>query len=155
MMPFDIQADFMDFLKSKKVAVISTVSSDGKPESATIYFIVSENFTFYFMTKSFTRKYANLQHNPQVALVVGADNEPVTAQIQGMVTQVTDQKEFLERLDLLRKNFFENEFVAPLYQLAPERNDIVIFKITPSWIRWLDLRREKNKIDSGFVQILP
>lgn len=147
--------DFMEFLKSKSVAVISTVGVDGQPESATIYFVVGENFTFYFMTKNFSRKYANLEKNPKIALVVGSENVPVTAQIQGTAAKITDEKEFDRRLEMLKQNFLKNEYVAPLFQISPEKNELVIYKITPAWIRWLDLRSEKGKVDGGFVQILP
>lgn len=148
--------DFMEFLKSKQVAVISTVSSDGQPESATIYFIVKEHFTFYFMTKNFSRKYKNLETNPHVALVIGTENTPVTAQIQGTAEKITDPAESDTRLKELMESIFKNDYVAPLFQMEPpEKNEVVVYKITPSWIRWLDLRSEKEKVTGDFVQILP
>ncbi len=150
-----IQLDFMEFLRSNSVAVISTVSSDGQPESATIYFVVDGKFTFYFMTKNFSRKYTNLETNPKVALVIGTENEPVTAQIQGTAQRITDPKEFDKTMDLLRQNFLKNDYVAPLFQLRPERNDIVAYKVIPLWMRWLDLRSDKEKVDGDFIQIMP
>jgi len=145
----------MQFLRSNSVAVISTVASDGQPESATIYFVVNGKFTFYFMTKNFSRKYTNLETNPKVALVIGTENEPVTAQIQGTAEKITDPKEFDKAMSLLEQNFLKNEFVAPLFQLSPEKNDIIIYRITPSWMRWLDLRSDKEKVDGDFIQIIP
>lgn len=148
--------DFMEFLKSKLVAVLSTVAPDGQPESATVYFTVQQNFSFYFMTKNFSEKYKNLEHNPKVALVVGTENEPVTAQIQGTAEKITDPKESDIKLNELMDNIMRNEYVAPLFQMSPpDKNDVVVYKITPFWIRWLDLRAEKEKVDKGFVQILP
>lgn len=148
--------DFMEFIRSKLVAVLSTVAPDGQPESATIYFIAHENFTFYFMTKNFSEKYKNLEHNPKVALVVGTENEPVTAQIQGTAEKLTDPKEIDIRLQELMERFFKNDYVAPLFQMSPpDKNNVVVYKVTPFWIRWLDLRSEKEKVDGGFVQILP
>lgn len=143
----------MEFLRSKSVAVLSTVASSGQPMSAAVYFTVDTHFNFYFMTKNFSRKYENLESNPNVALVVGSENEPVTAQVQGKAEKIVDQQEELSVLEELKKVFFKNTYVAPLYQLSEEKNKMVIYKITPTWVRWLDLRGEK--VNGEFVQILP
>lgn len=142
----------MEFLRSKMIAVISTISSEEKPESATIYYDVDENFNFYFMTKIFTRKYANLEKNTEVALVIGTENEPITAQIQGKAKLITDNEEYNLKMEQLEKRFLKNEYVAPLFQLNSGENKVVLFKVTPTWIRWLDLRGEN--INGNFIQIL-
>ena len=149
------QREFMEFVRSKSVAVLSTVTPDNLPESATIYFVIGENYTLYFMTKTFSRKYTNLEKNPHAALVIGTENEPATAQIQGIAEKITDPEEFDKRMEMLKQNFFKNDYVAPLFQMAPEKNDLVIYKVIPSWIRWLDLRSEKEKVAGGFIQIIP
>lgn len=148
---------FLDFLKSKNVAVISTVSEANQPMSATIYYVVDNDFNFYFMTKSFTRKFRNLKHNKEVALAVGTENTPVTAQIQGTAEQITDIKEFEERFKEMTKILQENKYVGPLFEIVAnedaDHNEIMLFKVTPTWIRWLDLREDLN--NNNFVQILP
>jgi general stress protein 26 len=140
------------YLRSKFVAVISTVSQNNQPESATVYFDVDENFNFYIMTKQFTRKYKNIQQNQQVALVIGTDNEPATVQVQGKAEEISDSQEFDKRLESIKQRFFQNEYVAPLFQLQSEKNEVVLFKIVPSWIRWLDLRGENT--NGEFIQLL-
>ncbi|MCW2763413.1 MAG: hypothetical protein JWR85_3614 [Marmoricola sp.] len=42
------------FLRQHHMGVLSTVSSDGEPWGAAIYFIVDEDFTFYFVTRAET-----------------------------------------------------------------------------------------------------
>lgn len=143
---------FTEYIRNKMIAVISTVSSTGQPESATIYFDFDEDFHFYFMTKNFSRKYINLQHNPQVSLVIGTENEPATVQVQGKAEEIKNPEEMSIRLGKLKNRFFENTYVAPLFQLSSDKNTVVVYKITPSWIRWLDLR-EPNQ-NSSFIQIL-
>jgi len=147
------QTEFMEYLRSKSIAVISTVSPNGQPMSATIYFAVDENFNFYFSTKHFTRKHTNLEHNHEVALVIGTGNEPATAQIQGTAEKITDPKEFELKMALMEKVLFKNDYVAPLFQMQSDKNEIELYKITPTWIRWFDFRGEKA--DGGFIQILP
>ena len=146
------RAELVEFLKSKNPAVLSTISSSGQPMSATLYFTFDEYMNFYFMTKSYTRKHANLQQNSEVALVIGTENTPATVQIQGKAARITDVKEFDLWMGKLRDIFFKDEFVAPLFQMSPKDNEIVIYKVVPSWIRWLVLRGEKT--NGGFTQIL-
>jgi len=149
----ETKTKFFEFVKSKQTAVIATISNTGKPSAATIYFLMDEKYTIYFMTKKFARKFENLQYDHEIALVIGMDNEPATVQIEGVASQIIEEKEFDLRLKQLKEKFFKNEFVAPLFQLSSEdKNDIVIYKITPKWIRWLDLRRDKS--DGEFIQIL-
>lgn len=143
----------LKFLKSKSVAVLSTVSSTNQPMAATIYYTIDDHFIVYFMTKGFTRKYQNLEANREVSLVVGTENIPVTVQIQGTAEKIDNDLEYAQYLGELKNRFFQNTFIAPLFQLQDEKNTIVFYKIIPSWIRWLDLRDTSGQ--KGFVQILP
>ncbi len=147
-------SELMSFLRSTSIAVVATVSKDGQAMAATVYFVVDDKFNFYFTTKAFTRKNENLHHNKNVALVVGTENEPVTAQIQGVAEQVVDETRVQWIMGEMKKIFKGNTYVAPLFQVSPDQNNNVVFyKITPNWIRWLDLRGDK--VDGDFVQILP
>lgn len=147
------ETKFREFIQSNIVAVLSTVSPKGLPMSATVYYFADEKCNFYFMTKTFSRKYENLKHNPNVALVIGTENKPVTVQVQGIAEQIIDPQELNERFEQIKQRFFRNDYVAPLFQMVPEKNEIVIYKLTPSWIRYLDLRGEN--VDTGYIQILP
>lgn len=91
--------------------------------------------------------------NPNAALVVGTENQPVTVQIEGVVAPISDKKELESVMNNIIKIFGKNRYVAPLFQLASEKNDVVVFKLTPNWIRFLDQRGDKA--DSEFVQIIP
>lgn len=152
MVDLETKNKFFEFVKSKQTAVIATISNTGKPSAATIYFLMDEDLNLYFMTKKFARKFENLQFDHEIALVIGIDNEPVTVQIEGGASQIIEEKEFEQRLRQLQEKFFRNEYVAPLFQLASDKNELIIYKITPKWIRWLDLRGEKK--DGEFIQIL-
>lgn len=148
-----LKTELAQYVRSKIIAVISTVSKEGKPMSATIYFLVDKDLNFYFITKTFSRKHHNIQSNPHVAMVVGTDNEPVTVQIEGFAEKVEDglvfKEKFHEFVDLLSRN----RYVGPIFQLAPDDNELVMYKIVPDWVRWLDLRGEK--VDGNFKQVIP
>lgn len=150
--PSDI-TDVMTFLRSKAIAVISTISPEGLPEAATIYFTVDGKFQFYFLTKTFARKFKNISENPNVALVIGTESEPVTVQVEGVAQKITDQIEFNTQFENMTKIYSKLEYVAPMFQLSGGQHELVLYKITPNWMRFLDLRGAKS--NGGFIQILP
>jgi len=53
----------LDFIKKQKLAVISTVGIDNKPESAVLEFGETEELELIFDTLTSSRKYKNLQTN--------------------------------------------------------------------------------------------
>lgn len=77
------------FLECHPIGVLATVSPDSTPDGAVIYFTVSEQFEFYFVTKSQTQKYKNLQLHPYVSLVSYDAFSQTTVQVHGRVKEVT------------------------------------------------------------------
>jgi general stress protein 26 len=152
MVDSEIKTKCMEFLQNKMTAVIATVTTANTPAASTIYFIIDEQFNFYFMTKKFTKKVESLETNQEVAMVIGYDNDPVTVQVHGTAEQITDAEEYARRLKELEKKFFRNAYVAPLFQLSEQERDLLIYKITPVWLRWLDLRGDKE--NGEFIQII-
>ena len=118
------------FMKRHNLAVISTLSKDNKSESALIGIAVSENLEIVFDTVKTSRKYKNLSQNPDVALVIGWDNE-TTVQYEGVAVELSSVGDE-----------YYKEIYYSVYPDGRERAvtwpDIVHFKITPSWIRYSD-----------------
>ena len=54
------------FIKPHKLAVVSTLSKDNKPEAALVGFAVSEDLEIVFDTVKTSRKYQNLTLGPNV-----------------------------------------------------------------------------------------
>jgi pyridoxine/pyridoxamine 5'-phosphate oxidase len=77
-----IEAVFQ-FIRHKRLAVISTVHPNGTPEAALVGIAVTPNNDIVFDTLSTTRKVVNLAARPAVALVVGWDDEQ-SVQIEGV-----------------------------------------------------------------------
>jgi general stress protein 26 len=153
MSDISIHSQLIEYLRNQTIAVVSTVSPEGKPMSATVYFIVDNDFTFYFITKTFSRKHKNLEQNPNISMVVGTENKPVTVQMEGSAERIVDKDIFKERFDNFVDLLSKNNYVGPIFQLSEEDNELVIYKVKPNWLRWLDLRGEKS--NGGFVQIIP
>ena len=117
-----------NFIKQYKLAVVSTLPKDNKPEAALVGFAVSEDLEIVFDTVKTSRKYPNLLQNPAVAVVIGWDNE-TTVQYEGVAEELTGLE-----ADHYKEIYFE------VYPGGRERAKtwphIVHFKITPKWIRY-------------------
>jgi uncharacterized pyridoxamine 5'-phosphate oxidase family protein len=121
--------DFLyNFIKQHRLAVISTISKEQKPESALVGFAVSESLEIVFDTVKTSRKYQNMLQNPHVAVVIGWDNE-TTVQYEGLACELTG-----EEGRHLKEIYFE------AYPDGRERAEtwpgLVHFKIKPKWIRY-------------------
>ncbi len=69
-------------ITQQKLAVISTINNHDNPESALVGIAVSINLEIIFDTVTTSRKYQNILRNPNVALVVGWEDE-ITVQYEG------------------------------------------------------------------------
>ncbi len=113
-------------------AVVSSIWQ-GKPQSAVVAFTELEDFALVFGTKNFTRKFRNIEANPNVSLVVGWD-EAVTIQLEGTT-------ELLEGAEMTRcqKKHVQKHPGSERYANMPEQR---YFKIAPRWIRYTDISQD-------------
>ncbi len=129
----DTKEMLLRFIKKQKLAVISTVSSENKPDAAVIEFGVSDSLDIYFETFNTSRKYRNLQNNNNVCLVTGWD-ENITVQYHGMAQKVTADLSNVSQLAYWAKNEKAQKWEM--------REGVSYFKIVPYWIRYTDLNVE-------------
>jgi len=120
------------FLRGHRLAVQSSVSPTGAPQSAVVGFVVTPAFEFIFDTLDRTRKVANLRRDSRVALVVGglADGEERTAQIEGTADEPSGPD--LERLLAIYFSRFPD---GPARRAWP---GITYVRVRPDWIRFSD-----------------
>lgn len=126
-----------DFLNKQKLAVISTVGSDSKPESAVLEFGQTDKLELIFDTFNTSRKYKNLQTNKDVALVIGWD-ENITVQYEGIALELIG-----DEAEKYKKIFWTKN---PEAERWDKRKGIVYFKVVPSWIRYSDLNKNPWEI---------
>jgi pyridoxine/pyridoxamine 5'-phosphate oxidase len=119
------------FINKHDLAVVSTVNKDSKPESAVVGISVTDDFNLIFGTFSTSRKYANLQSNSYVSLVMGWD-EGKTAQIDGIANEILEPKEIDEAIVT---HLSRIPSAAKFLRRADER----LFKVRPVWVRYSDL----------------
>jgi general stress protein 26 len=122
------KAFLYNFIKQHQLAVISTLSVNGKPSAALVGFAVSADLEIIFDTVKSSRKYKNLLHNPAIALVIGWDNE-TTLQYEGIAAELAANEE-----QELKEIYFEA--FADWRKRIETWPGLVHFKITPTWIRY-------------------
>jgi general stress protein 26 len=118
-----------DFVAKHQIGVLATTTPEGNPEAAVITIFTTENLEIVFETFSNYRKYKNLQHNKNVALVIGWD-EKITVQYEGIAEELSG-----EQLETLKSKYFEKYQARKDWDNLP---NMVWFKVTPRWIRYLD-----------------
>ncbi len=143
------------YLSSVATAVLSTVSPEGKPQAAVIYFIADEDLHFYFVTKSDTTKSQNLEKNSNCALTILDPNAPKTVQATGQVKEIEDPKKYTE---IVKKISEENAKGNGFYWPPPlskvmSNGDLVLYEFTPDWLRLADF--SESTTESIFYTIIP
>lgn len=142
------------FLKIHRTASLATVSAHGEPQVATVNYVFDDNFNFFFIARTHSRKFKNLEQNQRVGILVGNDPQiPVIVQMQGTAEQVHDEHYMVEYLkkevDLSDKSW-EILFKTPGV-------DFVLFRVKVDWIRWLNLNLTAypETYMKDFEQIIP
>lgn len=125
----DIKKFVLGFIKKHNIGVLATITQDGKPEAAVIEFAETDDFELVFDTFTTYRKYKNIQYNPNVAFVIGWD-ENITVQYEGVTKELRGSE-----LKKYKKIYFTKNPDAQKWQKYEE---IAYFKITPTWVRYRD-----------------
>ena len=153
-----VQKKVQDFLEKNSTAVIATISKDGAPEAATIFYFIEKGFQLYFMTLSSTRKYTNLLSHSKVALVVGTtDTAAMTVQIEGVAKPVTKYKEQARILMQLAEVANRGGVLWPPISKIQGKK-YAVFHLSPTWIRCLqtlDTIGGPGREHVPFAQVLP
>ncbi len=131
----DRQERIYNFLKSSPIGVLSTVTADGQPHGAVIYFTIDPDFTISFITKNETRKYQNLSHQNQVTLTVFEPTSQTTAEITGEAVEVKDSYDINSIAGaILAASLKTSEGgIPPISKLSA--GDFVGFRVKPTQIK--------------------
>lgn len=145
-----------NYLTEHTIAVLSTVDPNNKPYAATMFYVIDEMLNFYFFSRKDTRKVANIRHDAHVAVTVIDQVKAVTVQSQGIVEEIEDEE---VRTQIVAKIAEQNVqkvshlWPPPLSRL-PE-GELIIFKVTPLWLRYGDYSRADGADDGMFYEVLP
>lgn len=134
------RSELLAFMRRYRLAVETSVSSDGAPQAAVVGVAVGDDFEVVFDTLGSTRKAVNLRHNPRAAFVFGGwgDGEEQTVQFEG----VADQPSGAE-LERVRELYFAS---------YPDGRDrlswagLIHIRVRPTWLRYSDFTHSPETI---------
>lgn len=126
----------LDFLKSQKHGVLSTADGSGHPHAALVAFTETDDFEIVIGTMHDTKKFTNLQSNPNVSFTVSTDR--ISVQYKGVARVLVGASEQHGRSLHLAKN--------PASKKYSSHGKQRYVKITPSWIRYSDYEASPEQI---------
>jgi len=123
------------FMQGCRLAVQSSVSPAGAPQSAVVGIVVTEHGEVFFDTLEHTRKATNLRRNSKIAFVIGgtAEGDERTVQYEG----VADEPGGPSLADL-KELYFERFPEGRERQTWP---GLIYLRVVPTWIRYSDFSR--------------
>lgn len=130
------KVEIYNFIAEQKLGVVSSISPEGKPQSALVGIAVTPELEIIFDTVQSSRKFKNLVANPACSFVVGWAGE-VTVQYEGEAYQP-------EGAELLR---YQHVYFRR-WPDGPSRLSwlgIKYFVVRPTWIRYSDF--DRNPLD--------
>ncbi len=123
--------ELIDFVRARGLGVIASRGPDGSPQAALVGIAATDEGEIVFDCSRGSRKYANIEHDPAVALVVGWDDE-VTVQVEGSA-QILGGAD----LERCKAAYFEQYPDGRDRAASPE---IAHIGLIPLWLRYSDYR---------------
>lgn len=127
------QDELITFVRQRGLAVVATQGPQGAPQAALVGVAATDQAEIVFDTSISSRKFANIRRQPQVALVIGWDDE-VTVQCEGVADVLSGPD--LERC----QPFYFGQY--PDGQERAKDPDIGYVRVRPQWLRYCDFRPE-------------
>jgi uncharacterized pyridoxamine 5'-phosphate oxidase family protein len=131
--PID-EAYVLNYLHKNMLGVLSTVSSDGMPHAAPIYFVTSYTFEIFFITPRGTQKSMNIDHKNDVLLTVIDESKTETVQIRGSAVEAPGLLDSTLR-QLAEKLHYGATFLDELPVLKYKDQEKIVMKVIPSEVR--------------------
>ncbi len=124
------------FLDGCVSMTVSTVSPNGSPRAADVYFVSDRDLNLYFYSDPASRHSRNIARDKRVAVAIRKDSmdwhEIRGVQIEGSTAVVTDSGQRSEAWRLMCAKFpFYESFTDVVEHLE-------IYRVTPRWLRWTD-----------------
>lgn len=129
------QSSIMSYIDINPIATIGTINSDGSPHGSIVY-VCTDNTKpiIYFITKSETTKYKNIQSNARVSVAITHPSENSTLQARGVAEEVQDAKIIdMAMHKLTKQQVNESDWLPPIAKL--HAGAYVLIKVTLEWAR--------------------
>lgn len=128
----ELRKTVKDFLNNHRKAVFAILDADGLPTTSLMLYVIDDHMNVFFGTRKAFSKYENLKTHPTVSLsVIEEVIDPLkVVDLRGTVTELS-----LEETTEVH-TFFKTKNQSRYY--VEGADDFVMFKITPTFVRWLD-----------------
>jgi nitroimidazol reductase NimA-like FMN-containing flavoprotein (pyridoxamine 5'-phosphate oxidase superfamily) len=138
-----IKDQIVEYLSRRKFLTLATITQKGNPLTHPLAY-VNKGATLYVSTGIQTRKFKNINENPNVAYSVYDPSEYldeiISVQMEGKANLVTDEKEIDEVFEMLKKKFPSMDFL----NRGPES---IVIKIDPKICYFTDYTKGSGRID--------
>ncbi|MEK7594328.1 MAG: pyridoxamine 5'-phosphate oxidase family protein [Patescibacteria group bacterium] len=143
-----------DFLKHHPMAVLSTTSDDNKPWGAAIYYVVDDDFNFFFATRAHTLKYENISQNPAAAITIADEASQTTVQAAGELSRVPAEDYMDIVFDKLAsiKPKGDHHWVPPTTKI--HEGDYMVLKLTPSSLQYADYGTPNPDMRHDYIETI-
>jgi pyridoxine/pyridoxamine 5'-phosphate oxidase len=131
------KTQLFQFMAKHDLAVLASVSPSGSPQAALMGIAVTPELEIVFDTLTTSRKYQNLVLNPQIAFVIGWENE-TTVQYEGKAEEL-----HAPELQLYKEVYFRK---WPDGREREKWPSICYFRVRPTWIRYSDFNKPTYEI---------
>lgn len=134
------RAALLEFLRSRRYAVQSSLHPSGAPQSAIVGIAVSDDFEVVFDTLATSRKGQNLRRRAEIAFVMGSleGHDERTVQYEGRADEPTGA----ERARLTELYFS----VFPDGRERQKWPGLTYMRATPTWLRYSDYNVDPPEI---------
>lgn len=141
-----------EFLQKQHTGVLSTVSEKKEPWGSTIYFVPDDKLNLYFIVRSKTHKYKNINKHPMVAITAFDQPSQTTVQAAGHVSQVPARditEVALEKLSVIQPKS-EINWVPPFVKV--HKGDWMVLKFTPTYMQYANYSEQKKDVNENYIQ---
>ncbi len=124
--PFDNELEIADFLAQPQLARFCSHNPDGTIHAAPVYYLF-ENGEFLFGSQVLSRKVKNIQHDPQVTVLIDA-YEPVLQAVLAYGEAVLDFEDVVEKRVRILERYYETPAQARAFaeRLASAWQTVII-----------------------------
>lgn len=130
----EVSQDAWHLLDEIPVAVVSTVSQEGKPMSAAVYYYRDDDGNLYFVTKTESRKFSNFQISPVCSMLVIDPEKMRTLEMEGSVEIILDSGDLLAAVKKIVDRTSLTAHKGWLPVLQTEGMNLALIKVIPE--RW-------------------
>lgn len=132
------KAEILKFLQNQYLMHIATCGHV-QPAASIMLYAIDEHFHIFFTTHRNAYKAQNLLRNPKIGIAIWKPQERLV-QIDGETDEVTDPEKQTQIMDKLADSAAQDiNFWPPVFRITGD--SYIIFEVTPTWIRSLDLSR--------------